>query len=83
MDFSLPAWLGGLAGTIVAVALYVPAIRIFEQQSARAKRSADARTAHGLRGQALGHAPGDFGRSPSRSSPPSGYWIGNVVVVAA
>jgi hypothetical protein len=27
MDYSLPAWLGALAGTIVAVALYVPLIR--------------------------------------------------------
>jgi hypothetical protein len=32
MDFSLPAWLGGLAGTIVAVAIYVPAIRILERR---------------------------------------------------
>ena len=32
MEFSLPAWLGGLAGTIVAVALYVPAIRIVERR---------------------------------------------------
>ena len=32
MDISLPAWLGGLAGTIVAVALYVPAIRVVERR---------------------------------------------------
>ena len=31
MDFSLPAWLGGLAGAIVAVAIYVPAIRLVER----------------------------------------------------
>jgi hypothetical protein len=31
MDYSLPAWLGGLAGTIVAVALYIPAIRLIER----------------------------------------------------
>jgi hypothetical protein len=30
MEFSLPAWLGALIGTIVAVAIYVPAIRAFE-----------------------------------------------------
>jgi hypothetical protein len=30
MEFSVPAWLGGLAGTIVAVAIYVPGIRAFE-----------------------------------------------------
>jgi hypothetical protein len=27
MEYSLSAWLGALAGTIIAVALYVPAIR--------------------------------------------------------
>ncbi|MGC1778161.1 MAG: hypothetical protein WBB34_09445 [Xanthobacteraceae bacterium] len=32
MDYSLPAWLGGLAGTIVAVAGYVPSIRIVERR---------------------------------------------------
>jgi hypothetical protein len=32
MEFSLPAWLGSLAGTIVAVAIYVPAIRIVERR---------------------------------------------------
>jgi len=32
MEFSLPAWLGALAGTIIAVALYVPGIRIVERR---------------------------------------------------
>ena len=31
MEYSLPAWLGALAGTIVAVAIYVPAIRVLER----------------------------------------------------
>jgi hypothetical protein len=30
MDFSLPAWLGALLGTIVAVIIYVRAIRALE-----------------------------------------------------
>jgi hypothetical protein len=30
MELSLPAWLGGLVGTIIAVAVYVPGIRIIE-----------------------------------------------------
>ena len=30
MELSLPAWIGGLAGTIVAVVVYVPAIRALE-----------------------------------------------------
>ena len=29
MEYSLPAWLGALAGTVIAVAIYVPAIRAF------------------------------------------------------
>ena len=32
MELSLPAWIGGLVGTIVAVAVYVPAIRMIEQR---------------------------------------------------
>jgi|HubBroStandDraft_6_1064221.scaffolds.fasta_scaffold700299_2 hypothetical protein len=32
MEFSLPAWLGGLVGTIVAVAIYIPAIRVVERR---------------------------------------------------
>ena len=31
MEYSLPAWIGALAGTVIAVALYVPAIRFIEQ----------------------------------------------------
>jgi hypothetical protein len=31
MEYSLPAWLGALAGTIVAVALYVPVIRLIDR----------------------------------------------------
>ncbi len=31
MDYSLPAWLGALAGTMVAVAIYVPGIRMLDR----------------------------------------------------
>ena len=31
MDYSLPAWLGALVGTVVAVALYVPAMRYLDR----------------------------------------------------
>jgi hypothetical protein len=31
MEYSLPAWLGALIGAAVAVALYVPAIRIVDR----------------------------------------------------
>ena len=32
LDFSLPAWIGALIGTIIAVIVYVPGIRAFERQ---------------------------------------------------
>ena len=32
VDFLLPAWIGALIGTMIAVAIYIPGIRIFEQQ---------------------------------------------------
>ena len=32
MEYSLPAWLGGLLGTMVAVAIYVPGIRVVERR---------------------------------------------------
>ena len=32
MELSLPAWIGGLVGTIIAVVIYVPAIRIIERR---------------------------------------------------
>ena len=32
MDYSLPAWLGALAGTVIAAIIYVPAIRVIERR---------------------------------------------------
>ena len=32
MEYSLPAWLGGLIGTVVAVAIYIPGIRVIERR---------------------------------------------------
>jgi hypothetical protein len=31
MEYSLPAWLGALVGAVIAVALYVPTIRIVDR----------------------------------------------------
>ena len=31
MEYSLPAWLGALVGAVIAVVLYVPAIRIVDR----------------------------------------------------
>ncbi len=41
MELSLPAWLGALAGMIVAAAVYVPGIRIVER---RLRGSSEAKT---------------------------------------
>ena len=78
MEFSLPAWLGGLAGTIVAVALYVPGIRIVERR---------------LRAQGVPAAPEQRIAFEDRLSvvrriilaadvallATLGYWVGNVI----
>jgi membrane associated rhomboid family serine protease len=32
MEYSLPAWLGALAGTVVAVVIYLPVIRLVERR---------------------------------------------------
>jgi hypothetical protein len=47
MEFSLPAWLGALAGTVVAVAIYIPGIRIVERRlrAQAAPKSLEERTA--------------------------------------
>jgi uncharacterized protein YqgC (DUF456 family) len=44
MEYSLPAWLGALAGTVVAVLIYVPAIRAIER-SFRAQQTLEQRAA--------------------------------------
>ena len=35
MDFSLPAWIGALIGTMIAVAIYAPGIAYSNGSSAR------------------------------------------------
>jgi hypothetical protein len=41
MELSLPAWLGALAGMIVAAAIYVPVIRVVERHL---RSSSDVKT---------------------------------------
>ena len=78
MEFSLPAWLGGLAGTIVAVAIYVPAIRIVERRLRAQSGPQTLETARRIRGQALGHAAADLGVDIAILAT-LGYWIGNAI----
>ena len=58
MEFSLPAWLGGLAGTIVAVAIYVPAIRVVERRLRAQSGPTDARASAPRSRTSFGHARG-------------------------
>jgi hypothetical protein len=78
MDFSLPAWLGGLAGTIVAVAIYVPAIRVVERhlRAQRGPQTLEQRSAFEdklsvMRRLILG--------TDIAVLAALGYWIGNTV----
>ena len=78
MEFSSPAWLGGLVGTIVAVVIYIPAIRLIER-SMRAQQepaTGEARDAFEdklwiMRRVILG---ADIAILAT-----AGYWIGNAV----
>ena len=47
MEYSLPAWLGALAGAIVAVAIYAPAIRYLDRhlRAERKPQTAEEREA--------------------------------------
>jgi hypothetical protein len=81
MEYSLPAWLGALAGTIAAVALYVPAIGLLDRRL-RAQRtpvSADERAAFEeklslVRRLILGTSVGILATL--------GYWVGEAVGAA-
>ena len=75
MDYSLPAWFGGLVGTIVAVAIYVPGSRFVERRL-RAKSGPQTLEQRGafedrlsvIRRMILGAAIGLLAIA--------GYWIG-------
>jgi hypothetical protein len=81
MEYSLPAWLGGLAGTVVAVAIYLPAIGAVERR---------------LRARSAATTPEQRGEFDSRLSmvrrlilgidiaicATLGYWIGGAIGAA-
>jgi hypothetical protein len=82
MEFSLPAWLGGLAGTIVAVAVYVPGIRVIE---ARLRAQAGLQT---LEQRAAFEDKLSIARRVILGLDiailaTAGYWIGNAIWPAA
>ena len=78
MELSLPAWLGALCGMIVAVAIYVPSIRIVERRlraanvpETNAQRSAFEDRLSVMRRVILGFAVAVLGTA--------GYWVGNML----
>jgi hypothetical protein len=81
MQYLLSAWLGALAGTVLAVAVYVPAIRILERRlrAGSGPHSAEQREAFEdklslLRRLILGTAIAMLAAL--------GYWIGNAIGAA-
>ena len=78
MEFSLPAWLGGLAGTIVAVGIYVPAIRVIERQLRAQNRpqTLEQRTAFDDRFSVMRRLI--LGADIAILAV-AGYWIGNAI----
>jgi hypothetical protein len=78
MEFSLPAWLGGLAGTIVAVAIYVPAIRVVERR-VRAQSGPTARDQRAAFEQKLSVMRRVILAIDIAILASMGYWIGNAI----
>jgi hypothetical protein len=78
MEYSLPAWLGALAGTMIAVAVYVPAIRVIER-SLRAQNAPQSPE----QGPALDEKLSVVRRLILAAAiaifATAGYWIGNAL----
>ena len=78
MEFSLPAWLGGLAGTIIAVVLYVPGIRVVERQL-RAGRGPQTIEQHAAFEEKLSVVRRLILGADVAVLAVIGYWIGNAL----
>jgi len=77
MEFSLPAWLGGLAGTIVAVAIYIPGIRVVVRRlRARAPTTLEARAAFEEKLSVARRIILGIGIAICATA---GYWLGNAI----
>ncbi len=81
MEYSLPAWLGALAGTLVAVAIYVPAMRVLERHMRAQNGGAgrDQREAFEARLSFVRRLILGFGIAILATL---GYWIGNAIGAA-
>jgi hypothetical protein len=78
MELSLPAWLGALCGMIVAVAIYVPAIRLVERLL---RKSTDAATPeqHAALADKLSIVRRLILACAIAILAAVGYWLGNVL----
>jgi ABC-type uncharacterized transport system YnjBCD permease subunit len=78
MEYSLSAWLGGLAGTIIAVAAYVPAIRIVERRW-RAQRGPQTLEQRATFEDRLSLTRRAILAAAVAGLATAGYWLGKVV----
>ena len=78
MELSLPAWLGALCGMIVAVAIYVPFIRIVERRLRAGEQinTAEQRAALEERLSIVRRVIVGFDIAVLAAA---GYWIGNML----
>jgi hypothetical protein len=81
MEYSLPAWLGGLAGTVIAVVVYVPTIRILERRL-RAQRGPMTLEAREAFDEKLSITRRVILGADIAILATVGYWIGKAVGVA-
>ena len=78
MDYSLPAWLGALTGTIAAVALYVPGIRYLDRTMRAEHNPATAEEREAF-DQKLSIARRVILAVAIAILATVGYWIGNAI----
>jgi hypothetical protein len=78
MELSLPAWLGALCGMFVAVAVYVPFIRIVERRW-RARERIDTADQRAALEQRLSIVRRVILGLDIAALAVAGYWIGNML----
>jgi hypothetical protein len=78
MEYSLPAWLGALAGTAIAVAIYVPAIRAIER-SLRAQAGPQTLEQRAALDEKISIARRLILAVDVAVFATAGYWIGNAI----
>jgi len=78
MEYSLPGWLGALVGTILAVVIYVPAIRVIERHL-RAQSGPETLEARAEQESKISVARRLILGADIAILATLGYWIGKVI----